>query len=189
MKRFLAWLGLKQQLHEISTQPPLVSERDIWWASIGENVGSEIIPPRHCLQKALPHLLFRHSNHHTGQRWELVRAVPPAWEGHGCLPAPGPGYRLPAPLIKARNHRQRRFCQHKRRLPPPLQTGEIIFLAIAGEAAANAECALRIANSKDHASMANNNDLLTNRDFHVAEVILCDISGMALLSHIPYHRR
>jgi mRNA interferase MazF len=42
MKRFLAWFSLKQQLHEISTQPPLVSERDIWWASIGENVGSEI---------------------------------------------------------------------------------------------------------------------------------------------------
>jgi mRNA interferase MazF len=42
MKRFLAWFGLKQQLHEVSTEPPLVSERDIWWASIGENVGSEI---------------------------------------------------------------------------------------------------------------------------------------------------
>jgi mRNA-degrading endonuclease toxin of MazEF toxin-antitoxin module len=42
MKQFLAWFGLKQQLHEINTPPPLVSERDIWWGSIGENVGSEI---------------------------------------------------------------------------------------------------------------------------------------------------
>lgn len=42
MKRFFEWVGLKQRLHYIEHAPPLVSERDIWWASIGENVGSEI---------------------------------------------------------------------------------------------------------------------------------------------------
>ena len=42
MKRFFEWFGLKQRLHYITHVPPLVSERDIWWASIGENVGSEI---------------------------------------------------------------------------------------------------------------------------------------------------
>jgi mRNA interferase MazF len=42
MKRFLAWIGLKQRLHEAKHDPPLVSEGDIWWASVGENVGSEI---------------------------------------------------------------------------------------------------------------------------------------------------
>jgi mRNA interferase MazF len=42
MKRFFEWFGLKQRLHYITHEPPLVSERDIWWASIGENVGSEI---------------------------------------------------------------------------------------------------------------------------------------------------
>jgi mRNA interferase MazF len=42
MKRFFEWFGLKQRLHNISHSPPLVAERDIWWASIGENVGSEI---------------------------------------------------------------------------------------------------------------------------------------------------
>ena len=42
MKRFLVWIGLKQRLHEGEHKPPLVSEADIWWASIGENVGSEI---------------------------------------------------------------------------------------------------------------------------------------------------
>jgi mRNA interferase MazF len=42
MKRFFEWFGLKQRLHYIEHAPPLVSERDIWWASIGENVGSEI---------------------------------------------------------------------------------------------------------------------------------------------------
>jgi mRNA interferase MazF len=42
MKRFLAWIGLKEKLHDTTHKPPLVSEGDIWWASIGENVGSEI---------------------------------------------------------------------------------------------------------------------------------------------------
>jgi mRNA interferase MazF len=42
MKRFLEWIGLKERLHIKVHRPPLVSEGDIWWASIGENVGSEI---------------------------------------------------------------------------------------------------------------------------------------------------
>ena len=39
---FLEWIGLKQKLHRGIQSPPLVSAGDIWWASIGENVGSEI---------------------------------------------------------------------------------------------------------------------------------------------------
>ena len=42
MKRFLEWIGLKEKLHHAKHRAPLVSERDIWWASVGENVGSEI---------------------------------------------------------------------------------------------------------------------------------------------------
>ncbi len=42
MKQFLEWIGLKERLHNISDKPPLVSQGDIWWASIGENVGSEV---------------------------------------------------------------------------------------------------------------------------------------------------
>src|SRR5713226_5768360 len=42
MKRFLEWIGLKEKLHQATHRAPLGSERDIWWASIGENVGSEI---------------------------------------------------------------------------------------------------------------------------------------------------
>ena len=42
LKRFSEWFGLKKKLHERQQTPPLVSEREIWWASIGENVGSEI---------------------------------------------------------------------------------------------------------------------------------------------------
>ena len=42
MKRFLEWIGFKQRLHEKEHQPPLVSKADLWWASVGENIGSEI---------------------------------------------------------------------------------------------------------------------------------------------------
>jgi len=42
VSRFSEWIGLKQRLHEGTQLPPLVSDGDIWWASVGENVGSEI---------------------------------------------------------------------------------------------------------------------------------------------------
>ncbi len=42
VNHFLEWIGLKQKLHRGTQSPPLVSAGDIWWASIGENVGSEI---------------------------------------------------------------------------------------------------------------------------------------------------
>ncbi len=42
MKQFFEWIGLKERLHNIEHKPPLVSQGDIWWVSIGENVGSEV---------------------------------------------------------------------------------------------------------------------------------------------------
>ena len=42
LKRFLEWIGLKEKLHNLSSEPPLVSERDLWWVSFGENIGSEM---------------------------------------------------------------------------------------------------------------------------------------------------
>lgn len=42
IKRFLEWIGLKEKLHLTNKEPPLVSERDLWWVSFGENIGSEI---------------------------------------------------------------------------------------------------------------------------------------------------
>lgn len=42
MKDFDSWFVLKPKLDAKESKPPLVSERDIWWLSIGENVGSEI---------------------------------------------------------------------------------------------------------------------------------------------------
>ncbi len=42
LKRFFEWIGLKERLHNSTHVPPMVSQREIWWASLGENVGSEI---------------------------------------------------------------------------------------------------------------------------------------------------
>ena len=42
IKRFLEWIGLKERLHNTDHKAPFVSERDMWWVSLGENVGSEM---------------------------------------------------------------------------------------------------------------------------------------------------
>ncbi|MFA5792265.1 MAG: type II toxin-antitoxin system PemK/MazF family toxin [Candidatus Gracilibacteria bacterium] len=42
IKRFLDWDNLKERLHSIMHKPPFVSEGEIWWASLGENIGAEI---------------------------------------------------------------------------------------------------------------------------------------------------
>lgn len=42
VKRFIEWIALKEKLDNLLTGPPLVKERELWWASVGENVGSEI---------------------------------------------------------------------------------------------------------------------------------------------------
>ncbi len=42
IKKFLEWIGLKEKLHNNNFKPPLVSEGDLWWVSLGENIGSEI---------------------------------------------------------------------------------------------------------------------------------------------------
>lgn len=41
-KRFSEWIGLKESLDERNIQAPHVNEGDIWWVSLGENVGWEI---------------------------------------------------------------------------------------------------------------------------------------------------
>ena len=41
-KRFLEWIKLKEKLHNVAKGPPLVKERDLWWISFGENIGSEV---------------------------------------------------------------------------------------------------------------------------------------------------
>lgn len=41
-KRFLEWIKLKEKLHLATFKLPLVAEVEVWWASIGENIGREI---------------------------------------------------------------------------------------------------------------------------------------------------
>ena len=40
-KDFKTWISLKEQLH-YSSKHPSISNGEVWWASVGENVGSEI---------------------------------------------------------------------------------------------------------------------------------------------------
>ncbi len=42
MQNFLDWIKVKIKLHTTFVKPPLVNEGEIWWASLGENVGTEI---------------------------------------------------------------------------------------------------------------------------------------------------
>jgi mRNA interferase MazF len=42
MKDFPTWMKLKEKLNGLIHRAPLVSGGDVWWASIGENIGSEI---------------------------------------------------------------------------------------------------------------------------------------------------
>ena len=41
-KDFSGWVKLKEKLHESDHQPPYFKEREIWWCSVGENVGAEM---------------------------------------------------------------------------------------------------------------------------------------------------
>ena len=42
VNRFLAWIGVKQKLAGRDHVPPLLREGDLWWCSVGENVGIEV---------------------------------------------------------------------------------------------------------------------------------------------------
>ena len=42
VKRFLDWIGVKQKLDENDYRPPMVREGELWWCSVGENVGVEV---------------------------------------------------------------------------------------------------------------------------------------------------
>lgn len=42
LEKFTTWIQVKMKLHTVIAQPPLVSERDLWWVSFGQNIGSEI---------------------------------------------------------------------------------------------------------------------------------------------------
>ncbi len=41
-KKFDDWIQQKCKLDNLNHKPPHVSEGDIWWTSVGENIGSEV---------------------------------------------------------------------------------------------------------------------------------------------------
>jgi len=61
IKRFAEWIGLKERLHNQAHKPPLVSEGDIWWTSVGENIGSEINGKSALFSR--PAIIFRKLTH------------------------------------------------------------------------------------------------------------------------------
>jgi len=60
-KQFFKWIGLKEKLHFKQHKPPHVSKGEIWWASIGENVGSEINGKSHLFSR--PVIIYRKLSH------------------------------------------------------------------------------------------------------------------------------
>lgn len=63
IKRFLEWIRLKEKLHRSIFKPPLITEGDIWWASLGENVGKEINGKSELFSR--PVLIFRKLSRET----------------------------------------------------------------------------------------------------------------------------
>lgn len=61
MKDFFTWIKLKEKLDGLSHKAPHVSEGDIWWASVGENIGSEIGGKNH--QFSRPVIIFKKLAH------------------------------------------------------------------------------------------------------------------------------
>lgn len=41
-KNFFDWIRVKKKLDEHEYNPPLVTEGDLWWCAVGENVGVEV---------------------------------------------------------------------------------------------------------------------------------------------------
>ena len=41
MRRFREWIRLKQKLDGGEPKPPFISEGDLWWCSLGQNIGVE----------------------------------------------------------------------------------------------------------------------------------------------------
>jgi len=42
IKRFQEWLAIKPTLDQSNSKPPFTKEGQIWWCSIGENIGAEV---------------------------------------------------------------------------------------------------------------------------------------------------
>ena len=86
IKKFSEWITLKEKLHSVNKGAPLVEERDLWWVSFGENVGSEINGKNHLFSR--PGIIIKKLSHGfylvaptTSQKKEGTWFVPIRQEG------------------------------------------------------------------------------------------------------------
>lgn len=63
LKRFLEWFALKEKLHNNSQIPPFLKEGEVWWCSLGENIGYEINGKSKLFSR--PVLVFRKISRNT----------------------------------------------------------------------------------------------------------------------------
>jgi len=63
IKNFQDWFFLKPKLDNNNHKPPFVSERDFWWAHLGENIGTEISGKSNRYTR--PVIIFKKLSPHT----------------------------------------------------------------------------------------------------------------------------
>lgn len=63
LKRFLEWFTLKEKLHSNSQIPPFFKEGEVWWCSLGENIGYEMNGKSKLFSR--PVLVFRKISRNT----------------------------------------------------------------------------------------------------------------------------
>ncbi len=79
IKNFQDWFFLKPKLDTNNHKPPFVSERDLWWTHLGENIGTEISGKSNrytrqviIFKKLSPHTFLRYTNFNKNKIWILV---------------------------------------------------------------------------------------------------------------------
>ena len=63
LKNFLEWFQLKPKLDNRNHKTPFVSQRQIWWCHLGENIGTEISGKSSQLTR--PVIIFKKLSRHT----------------------------------------------------------------------------------------------------------------------------
>ncbi len=61
MEQFVSWTKLKIRLHTKEERAPFFKERDIWWTSIGQNIGNEQDGKNETFER--PVLIIKKFNH------------------------------------------------------------------------------------------------------------------------------
>ncbi len=111
LKRFFEWIGLKEKLHFKDSSPPYVNQGDIWWASVGENVGSEIGGKSDLFSR--PVIVFKKLAHGF---YFVIPTTTQGRDGSWYVEFRQRGRPMKACLHQARAFDHRRFCSKLGRL-------------------------------------------------------------------------